>query len=55
MAQDFLAISRIIVSSESALLNSKMLEAPVSAKDWLFKTKDPELCSDSEGNLVKFC
>ena len=62
MARDFLAIPLSTVSSESAFslggrilgdhrssLAPEMLEALVCGKDWLYKTKDPELCSDGEG------
>jgi len=62
MARDFLTIPLSTVSSESAFnlggrilgdhrssLAPEMLEALVCGKDWLYKTKDPELCSDGEG------
>ena len=62
MARDFLAIPLSTVSSESAFslggrilgdhrssLAPEMLEALVCAKDWLYKTKDSEFCSDGEG------
>ena len=63
MTRDFLAIPLSTASSESALnlgggrilgdhrssLAPEMLEALVCAKDWLYKTKDPEVCSDGEG------
>lgn len=62
MARDFLAIPLSTVSSESAFslggrilgdhrnsLSLEMLEALVCGKVWLYKTKDPELCSDGEG------
>ena len=62
MARDFLAIPLSMVSSESAFslggrilgdhrssLTPEMLEALVCGKDWFYKTKDPELCSDGEG------
>ena len=62
MTQDFLAIPLSTASSKSALnlggrilgdhrssLAPEILEALVCAKDWLYKTKDPEVCSDGEG------
>ena len=62
MARDFLTIPLSTVSSESTFnlgerilgdhrssLAPEMLEALVCGKDWLYKTKDPELCSDGEG------
>jgi len=62
MARDFLAIPLSTVSSESAFslggrilgdhrssLTPEMLEALVCGKDWLYKTKDPQLFSDGEG------
>lgn len=62
VAKDFLMIPLSTMWSESAFtcgrrilgdhrssLTPEMLEALVCAKDWLFKAKVPEFCSDSEG------
>lgn len=69
MARGFLAIPLSTVASESAFscgvrllgdhrssLTPEMLEALVCSKDWLFKTKEVELCPDSGGttSLLSF-
>ena len=67
MARDFLAIPLSTVSSESTFscggrilgdhrssLTPEMLETLVCTKDWLFKTKDSEFCSESEGMVSLF-
>ena len=67
MARDFLAIPLSTVSSESTFscggrilgdhrssLTPEMLETLVCTKDWLFKTKNPEFCSESKGMVSLF-
>ena len=67
VSRDFLAIPLSTVSSESAFscggrilgdrrssLTPEMLQALVCTKDWLFKTKDPEFCSESKGMVSLF-
>jgi len=39
----------MILGDHRNSLSPEMLEALVCGKDWLYKTKDPELCSDGEG------